>query len=225
MSTPYGHNITTFSVGSAPGTPTPASAAPQFITHLGTPSQRGKSAAKGPTTGAKRGRKPKNAVSAAVSATNSPRIQQANFFQSTPAAASSTTQYTGNHYQPQLNWALPNGSTSPGTPAPGAAQPSGQAGASTSSARALSETPGPTDAQLMPPPPASMEGIQPQPILQGRPAPDEDIEGDDELLPAMAEDDYSAQLSFQAESKDNLKYAQPLMIRYANTYSLQSAHG
>jgi hypothetical protein len=70
-----------------------------------------------------------------------------------------------------------------------------------------------------------MEGIQPQPILQGRPAPDEDIEGDDELLPAMAEDDYSAQLSFQAESKDNLKYAQPLMIRYANTYSLQSAHG
>jgi hypothetical protein len=41
----------------------------------------------------------------------------------------------------------------------------------------------------------------------------------------LAEDDYSAQLSFQAESKDNLKYAQPLMIRYANTYSLQSAHG
>jgi len=30
-------------------------------------------------------------------------------------------------------------------------------------------------------------------------------DGDDELLPAMADDDYSAQLSFQSQSKDNLK--------------------
>ncbi|KAL6310227.1 hTAFII28-like protein conserved region-domain-containing protein [Sparassis latifolia] len=30
-------------------------------------------------------------------------------------------------------------------------------------------------------------------------------EGEDELLPAMADDDYSAQLSFQSQSKDNLK--------------------
>lgn len=36
-------------------------------------------------------------------------------------------------------------------------------------------------------------------------APDEDVEGEDELLPAMADDDYSAQLSWQSESKDNLK--------------------
>ncbi|EIN04529.1 TAFII28-domain-containing protein [Punctularia strigosozonata HHB-11173 SS5] len=34
---------------------------------------------------------------------------------------------------------------------------------------------------------------------------DEDGEGDDELLPAMADDDYSAQLSYQSQSKDNLK--------------------
>jgi len=34
---------------------------------------------------------------------------------------------------------------------------------------------------------------------------EEDVEGDDELLPAMADDDYSAQLSFQSQSKDNLK--------------------
>ncbi|KAF9267197.1 TAFII28-domain-containing protein [Marasmius fiardii PR-910] len=34
---------------------------------------------------------------------------------------------------------------------------------------------------------------------------DEDGEGDDELFPAMADDDYSAQLSFQSQSKDNLK--------------------
>ncbi|KAF7325664.1 TAFII28 domain-containing protein [Mycena kentingensis (nom. inval.)] len=40
-----------------------------------------------------------------------------------------------------------------------------------------------------------------------RPAGEEDGEGDDELLPAMADDDYSAQLSWQSESKDNLKHA------------------
>ncbi|KAJ6520735.1 TAFII28-domain-containing protein [Mycena capillaripes] len=34
---------------------------------------------------------------------------------------------------------------------------------------------------------------------------DEDGEGDDELLPAMADDDYSAQLSWQSQTKDNLK--------------------
>lgn len=37
---------------------------------------------------------------------------------------------------------------------------------------------------------------------------DEDGEGDDELLPAMADDDYSAQLSWQSQSKDNLKCVQ-----------------
>ncbi|KAG5719670.1 Transcription initiation factor TFIID subunit 11 [Termitomyces sp. T112] len=34
---------------------------------------------------------------------------------------------------------------------------------------------------------------------------DDDGDGDDEMLPAMADDDYSAQLSFQSQSKDNLK--------------------
>lgn len=34
---------------------------------------------------------------------------------------------------------------------------------------------------------------------------DDDGEGDDELLPAMADDDYSAQLSWQSQSKENLK--------------------
>ena len=36
-------------------------------------------------------------------------------------------------------------------------------------------------------------------------APDEDADVDDELFPAMADDDYSAQLSWQSQSKDNLK--------------------
>ncbi|KAK0205999.1 TAFII28-domain-containing protein [Desarmillaria ectypa] len=47
--------------------------------------------------------------------------------------------------------------------------------------------------------------IQPQPIPAAKAQVDEDGEGDDEMLPAMADDDYSAQLSFQSQSKDNLK--------------------
>ena len=35
---------------------------------------------------------------------------------------------------------------------------------------------------------------------------EDDGEGEDELLPAMADDDYSAHSSWQTESKDNLKY-------------------
>ncbi|TEB26454.1 TAFII28-domain-containing protein [Coprinellus micaceus] len=182
MTTPYGSNLQNFSVGSAPGTPTPDPSTPQFITqtHLGTPSQRGK-APKGTTTGAKRGRKPKNAATVA----NSPSIQQAFFQTAPPPGTSTSTQYTGNHYQPQLSWT--------------GAGPSG-------SVRASSELPGgeAMGAQMMPPPPEAIH-LAPQPILQGRPAPEDDIEGDDELLPAMADDDYSAQLSFQTQSKDNLK--------------------
>jgi transcription initiation factor TFIID subunit 11 len=34
---------------------------------------------------------------------------------------------------------------------------------------------------------------------------EEGAEVEDELLPAMADDDYSAQLSWQSQSKDNLK--------------------
>jgi hTAFII28-like protein conserved region len=34
---------------------------------------------------------------------------------------------------------------------------------------------------------------------------EEEAEAEDELLPAMADDDYSAQLSWQSQSKDNLK--------------------
>jgi len=36
---------------------------------------------------------------------------------------------------------------------------------------------------------------------------EDDADGDNEMFPAMADDNYSAQLSFQSQSKDNLKYA------------------
>ncbi|KAF9466767.1 hTAFII28-like protein conserved region-domain-containing protein [Collybia nuda] len=57
----------------------------------------------------------------------------------------------------------------------------------------------------------SLNGPAPLVLPTGSAAPvrptgvDEDGEGDDELLPAMADDDYSAQLSWQSQSKDNLK--------------------
>ncbi|KAJ7284543.1 hTAFII28-like protein conserved region-domain-containing protein [Mycena rebaudengoi] len=53
-----------------------------------------------------------------------------------------------------------------------------------------------------PPPITRIPGIMPGAAA----AVDEDgAEGDDEVLPAMADDDYSAQLSWQSQSKDNLK--------------------
>ena len=47
--------------------------------------------------------------------------------------------------------------------------------------------------------------VHAQPATTRLPGMDDDGEGDDELLPAMADDDYSAQLSWQSQSKENLK--------------------
>ena len=60
---------------------------------------------------------------------------------------------------------------------------------------------------------------------------DEEADGEDDLLPAMADDDYSAQLSFQTQSKDNLKFVfksfsilhfRPSFTGYSWTISLPS---
>lgn len=66
----------------------------------------------------------------------------------------------------------------------------------TTSATGLLNLPGTTSTTaLHPTPVASMITVQ---------VPAEDDE--DDMLPAMADDDYSAQLSFQSQSKDNLKW-------------------
>lgn len=52
----------------------------------------------------------------------------------------------------------------------------------------------------------------------GAVAGDEDVEGEDEMLPAMADDDYSAQLSWQSQSKDNLKYALSFFLLLETTH-------
>jgi transcription initiation factor TFIID subunit 11 len=46
---------------------------------------------------------------------------------------------------------------------------------------------------------------------------------DDELLPAMADDDYSAQLSWQSQSKDNLKYVYDIPGIHSRSYFTQGS--
>ncbi|KAH9849156.1 hTAFII28-like protein conserved region-domain-containing protein [Lenzites betulinus] len=151
----------------------------------GTPATRG--------TGAKRGRKPKNAnanteVPRTPSTSQPPSAQlqwsdsQSGTNASQPTAGPSTssaaaspavsTQDIPASLSESLS--LPGVQPSAGTPAP-----SGDPG-----------TPGASTAAAAAP---------------GAPAGEEDVDDGDELLPAMADDDYSAQLSWQSQSKDNLK--------------------
>ncbi|TFK82039.1 TAFII28-domain-containing protein [Polyporus arcularius HHB13444] len=153
------------------------------------PSRGGAPATRG--TGAKRGRKPKNAT-ANASTPQTPTASQ-------PSQSQSGLQWADT----QLVGGPAAGSSSAGgrtTPAPsqdaqaalqGLSLPGTQPAASTSAAGAENGTPGPSGAG----------GAAPN----GAPAGEEDGDGEDELLPAMADDDYSAQLSWQSQSKDNLK--------------------
>ncbi|KAI0740172.1 hTAFII28-like protein conserved region-domain-containing protein [Earliella scabrosa] len=162
-----------------PSTPTPARG--------GAPATRG--------TGAKRGRKPKNATAAAAN------------------AATPQTPSTSQQTQPQsgLQWVDPQmgsgashpvaGSSSAAGPsqdaqaallAQGLSLPGAQPTASTSATGVENGTPGPSGA-------ANGTG------QANAPGGEEDGDGEDEVLPAMADDDYSAQLSWQSQSKDNLK--------------------
>jgi len=54
---------------------------------------------------------------------------------------------------------------------------------------------------------------------------EEEAEVEDELLPAMADDDYSAQLSWQSQSKDNLKCVLFPLDMYMLHLFFQGPHG
>lgn len=137
-------------------------------------------------TGAKRGRKPKNAGLTTDSARTSP--------QTSPTTSQPTP----------LQWAaIQTAVAGSSTPYPEAS------GSSTSAdpehAQLSSETGGVISLPGVVIGPATPSGdpTAPRPGLPG--GADEDGEGEDEMLPAMADDDYSAQLSWQSQSKDNLK--------------------
>lgn len=148
---------------------------------------------------AKRGRKPKAVT------TDSPRLSSQG---SLPASS-----------QPiQSQW-----SSTQGTPAPLAASTSSTfpiATPSSSSPVATQELPPAASQSVL----ASLPGVvaaTPSVTRDGTPViarpgvpGEDDVEGEDELLPAMADDDYSAQLSFQSQSKDNLKYARHFFVAY-----------
>ena len=144
-------------------------------------------------TGAKRGRKPKNASLTTDSTRTSPQTSPTSS-QPTPlrwAAVQSNTPGPS-------TVAFPDGVASPATSIDQTqhAQLSAEAGGVLN----LSGVAG-TSAPLNGDPPSHRASLAP-----GAAGADEEGEGEDELLPAMADDDYSAQLSWQSQSKDNLKY-------------------
>nr|VWO99006.1 Extracellular metalloproteinase 1 (EC (Fungalysin MEP1) [Ganoderma boninense] len=154
-------------------------------------------------TGAKRGRKPKNA-NANGNGNAGPETPR------TPSASQpptqSSLQWTDSHLSGASSSQPAPGTTSVGassTPAvtqdaqaallaQGLSLPGAQPSAATPGAGGESGTPGPS-------------GAAAGATTTGAPAGEEDGDGEDEVLPAMADDDYSAQLSWQSQSKDNLK--------------------
>jgi transcription initiation factor TFIID subunit 11 len=181
MTTPYTPTSFIQMTPSTPVTPSPAPAP-----------------TRGRGTGAKRGRKPRGAFPNVSTDTRPP--------QSGPSTSSPATRFT------PAQWAIPGvpagaaatASTSTVTiPAAQSTAPNaGDVSMDSGDDESVAAQPLPITAVV-----SSTDTIIPQPGTAAKPAgaPDEDVEGEDELLPAMADDDYSAQLSWQSESKDNLK--------------------
>ncbi|KAG2152800.1 TAFII28-domain-containing protein [Suillus clintonianus] len=180
MTTPYTPTSFIQMTPSTPATPSPAPAP-----------------TRGRGTGAKRGRKPRGTFPNVSTDTPRPSPQSG---PSTPAMRFTPVQ-----------WATPGApagatataSTSTATvPAPSTPGNTGDVSMDSGDDEPVATQPPPVTAAS-----SSTDTIIPQPGTTAKPAgaPDEDAEGEDELLPAMADDDYSAQLSWQSESKDNLK--------------------
>ena len=152
----------------------------------------------------KRGRRPRGA---GIPGSPSPRPFVANTLSTSPTSAPgpSNTNAASAQY-PRVHWALPTTTGSDGIGASSSASAGGTALA-TSSVPTLDL--------------AGLLSLNPTPLYRPAILPtnrtghalDEDVEGEDELLPAMADDDYSAQLSWQSQSKDNLKYVVPLFYQ------------
>ncbi len=197
---------------------------------------------RGTTIGAKRGRKPRGTIIAGVSSestrpfsVNSPTGGSAPTPILTLAGSThQTTQYS------RVQWAIPGGSSTEGVMIGSSTAGSSTEGRMTAeggdaatsnlttsslstpvidpalaSLGALSSVPGTpkhdgvvglTLPTRGPPQPAS------GPARLGFGGVEEDVEVDDEVLPAMADDDYSAQLSWQSQSKDNLKCVYEVII-------------
>jgi transcription initiation factor TFIID subunit 11 len=163
-----------------------------------TPTPAGRGRPRGSGTGAKRGRKPKNTLG-----TSSPRVASPAPGSSVASPVVSSPQYQHVHWAPNVTGDDTEGSLLQGgisgrsnsqSQVVGTEQGDGASVASTS-----------VDGQPLV---ASLSGSMPPAATGTRPlGTDEDGDVDDELLPAMADDDYSAQQSWNTQSKDNLKCA------------------
>ncbi|OJT06765.1 Transcription initiation factor TFIID subunit 11 [Trametes pubescens] len=164
-----------------------------FMPSTGTSTPTARGGASGRGTGAKRGRKPKNAN---ADASRTPSISQ-------PPSAQPTLSWADSQPGPNATQSIAGAGSSSAVASPttstqdasaslvdGLSLPGAQASASTPAHGGDAGTPGPSTAV---------------PAAPGAQAGEEDDNGEDELLPAMADDDYSAQLSWQSQSKDNLK--------------------
>lgn len=157
----------------------------------------------------KRGRKPRGALTGPSESTR-------------PLDPSSST---GSSTPTSVHWGSPPGATGytpaiPSTPAAGAGSgstpqlPQG----SSSVLASIGISPAPPFSPRVPAPySASLPTVTTMPGTPTTPKPtlgEDENDGEDELLPAMADDDYSAQLSWQSQSKDNLKFVHPFALTY-----------
>lgn len=234
MSTPY--NSTPgqtgyFQMAAQAATPSQASPPMHFTSVLNsasfdqsqpsTPTPAGRGRPRGSGTGAKRGRKPRGAL---VAGATSPRaFTTGTLTPSTPTATSTPASFANNAQYPKVHWAMPGPNeegAGEGRSTPGLSTQDEQDGHGTQTKESTPALPvidpalmgGTGTSQRGTPQPDIAAGLtlpigmQPPPPRTGATAADEEGEGDDELLPAMADDDYSEQLSWNSQSKDNLKY-------------------
>ncbi|KAJ3937704.1 MAG: TAFII28-domain-containing protein [Lentinula lateritia] len=194
------------------------SALPAATPHVGPGRPRG--------SGAKRGRKPRGAIIAGVS---SPRAT------ATEVVSTTSPAFPSSMYSPHVRWDLASttGASSPGASGSSSVLP--VTGISQSRPVSNITTGISAYGQNLQTPSTSTLGITPSAMTTAAGTPlnltnlfrlsdgvaasstaaypraaglgggDDEGEGDDEILPAMADDDYSAQLSWQSQSKDNLK--------------------
>jgi transcription initiation factor TFIID subunit 11 len=160
---------------------------------LGTPTPRGRG--RGTTVGAKRGRKPRGAL---PNANIDPRpLPQA----SSPSTSQPTT----------VQWAQPITHVPPTISSPSDPRRTPSLGVISTPEQSQGTTTAGTQSQgtvlslpgAMPILPVGASGTIQRPSGPG--GADDDGDGDDELLPAMADDDFAAQSSWNSQSKDNLK--------------------
>jgi len=160
-----------------------------------TPTPAGRGRPRGSGTGAKRGRKPKNALGI-----NSPRVASPAPRSSTASPVFSSPQFQHVHWANNSTGDDPEGSLLQGgisrrNSSQSQVIAAEQAGDATGAVGA--------DGQVLA---GGTPGSMAPPASGARlPGADEDVDVDDELLPAMADDDYSAQQSWNTQSKDNLK--------------------